>query len=772
MSVYEGVYKSLLQGVSQQTPQEREDGQLGEQVNMLSDPVTGLRRRSGVKHTRNLPANSSASFIELVEMGVQHRAVIINTTTGACTVVHDVSGVSTAKSEFQSDYLKANNGKGSIKTTVIRDEMYIVNTEKVPSTVTTGVATGKDPSKWGYFSVRASQFSYKFTVVLSYGAFNKSFTADASASNAAQATPEYMARTLGQYMQLDSEAAALFNVVISGSTVAIEVKDKASTGVLNVESQATSGYMVDSGVSRLNSKSELLGTLPSVLDQYIIAVGAVANSAYYQYNNTTKTWAEVGAYSKGYTYINLPKVIPLVDAGALSLGTMQLKVRTAGDTENNPLPKFIDYGITGIGAYQSRLVILTGSYVCLSRTTDFDEFMRTTVTELLDDDAIEISSASLSAAQFEYAVPYNKDLVLVSQEQQAVIPANSTVLTPKTAVIYPSTRIDLSLAVKPAIVGRTMYYTYQRGAEFYQVGEFIPNTYTEAQYYSQNLTDHLPLYAQGVCTNMSASSTNNMVVFCSDTYEVLVNQFMWRGEERPLMAFHKWVFPRKVVYTQFIREFLVMFMDDGQGGLVVGTLNVQLNQLDDKPIPYLDLYHYLEITGTTGVVPVDVVNPVVPVPDMTCSIYNSRTARHKEVQFTVQGNSISCPYEGTVVIGEKYSSKFVLTPPFIKDESGKVVAGTRTTIQQLRMTFKSTGSFDVKVQDTMGIAYDGEGDTALTWSETDLGYSWVNSIGAVVIPCRTRLSSTECSVTTTGTTDMNLVSTEYVLRMANKRRRL
>ena len=40
------------------------------------------------------------------------------------------------------------------------------------------------------------------------------------------------------------------------------------------------------------------------------------------------------------------------------------------------------------------------------------------------------------------------------------------------------------------------------------------------------------------------------------------------------------------------------------------------------------------------------------------------------------------------------------------------------------MTFKSTGSFNVKVVDTMGTAYDGEGDTALTWSEVDLGYSW------------------------------------------------
>ncbi|WP_236502141.1 hypothetical protein, partial [Escherichia coli] len=74
----------------------------------------------------------------------------------------------------------------------------------------------------------------------------------------------------------------------------------------------------------------------------------------------------------------------------------------------------------------------------MSATADFNVYMRTTVEELQDDDPIEVSSTALSAAQFEYAVPYNKDLVLLSQNQQAVIPANSTVLTPKTAVVYPS----------------------------------------------------------------------------------------------------------------------------------------------------------------------------------------------------------------------------------------------------------------------------------------------------------------------------------------------
>ena len=772
MSVYEGVYKSLLQGVSQQTPQEREDGQLGEQINMLSDPVTGLRRRGGTKFTQAIPYRSAKSYIQLVELGGEHRAVIIDTITGQVSVVHDISNPASPRTDLQSNYFKASKGKASIRSTVIRDKMYVVNTEKVPTVLETGQNAGKDPRKFGYFSIRASQFGQKFDVSISLGTYVKSMSMYASTTEANKATPEYIANTLVAYLNGDTVFASKFALHVLGSTVGVEVKDKTGTDVLDVFSPNTGGYVYESGVSRVTSKSELLGTLPPALDGYIMAVGNTTNSAYYKYASTSKTWSESGAYAPTYSIQNTPTVIDLQDTTNITAEFMQMEVRSAGDELNNPTPSFIDYGITGISAYQSRLVLLSGSYVCMSRTNDFTQFMRTTVTELLDDDAIEIASASLSSAQFEYAVAYNKDLVLISQEHQAVIPANSTVLTPKTAVMYPSTKIDLSLAVQPVIVGRTMYYTYQRGLDYYQVGEFIPNTYTEAQYYAQNLTDHLPLYAQGKCTTMSASTTNNMVVFCSDSTEVLVNQFMWRGEERPLMSFHKWVFPRKVMYAQFLREFLVLFMDDGSGGIVVGTLNVQLNQLDDKPVPYTDLYQYVQIQDGTGTLPTAFSSGTVQVQDTVATIYDSRTMRHKDVQYSTLGNTITCPYNGQIVLGIPYESTFTLTPPFIKDESGKVVAGTRTTIQQLRMTFKSTGSFNVKVTDTMGTAYDGEGDTALTWSEADLGYSWINSIGAVVIPCRTRLSSTECSVTTTGTTDMNLVSTEYVLRMANKRRRL
>jgi len=50
-------YASVVRGVSQQTPELRLDGQHGEQVNMVSDPVDGLGRRRG---TRNLLDTSFA----------------------------------------------------------------------------------------------------------------------------------------------------------------------------------------------------------------------------------------------------------------------------------------------------------------------------------------------------------------------------------------------------------------------------------------------------------------------------------------------------------------------------------------------------------------------------------------------------------------------------------------------------------------------------------------------------------------------------------------
>lgn len=765
MATFEGTYNSFLRGVSQQIPQEREDGQLGSQTNMLSDLVTGIRRRSGFKYTGALLGASEGDVIKVVDILGTYYIMVINTATGTVRIYNTAC---TLLKTYVNSYFTTVYGSASIRTVVSRNNCYIVNTEKVPTKTLTGGSAGLNPNHAGYFSVRQGAFTRQYVVKLRWSTFSKEFSWMSDGSTASQVTPTFLTLALMNLMSVDTDVTAAFNLNVDNNVVAITPKGTPTWDSLTVETGDSSLYIMTSGTSRVDQRTSLLGILPSQLDGYVMGVGTLKNSAYYQYSKDTNTWKEVGKWELPYTITNepmywtydstLPDPIPFKSLG--------IKMRSAGDDENNPLPEFIGFGITGIGTYQSRLILLAGAYVNLSKTTDFTEFSRTTVTELLDDDAISVSSASLSSAQFEYAIPYNKDLVLISRTRQAVIPSNSTVLTPKTAVIYPSNEVELSLACEPAVVARSLYYTYQRGSDYFQVGEFIPNSYTDAQYLAQGLTDHLPLYATGVCTNMAVSTTNNMVVFTSGSTEVFINQYLWQGDSRIILSFHKWELPFNVLHSTFIQDVLYIFMfDPSTGHVVVGTNNVQYNQLDDKPTPYLDMYRLINIVDGVGTV-----NFVTE--GMKAAVYSVPNMRHHPTMFNVAGGAITCPYDGVISIGYPYTSEFSITPPFIKDNNGKALTGVKSTVNSLRMSFRSTSTFHAKVSDAFGVSYDYTQDTPLTWSETTIGMATINNIGSVTIPCRTQMNSTNCSISTDSTTDMNLISTEYVIRYQGKHRRL
>lgn len=625
-----------------------------------------------------------------------------------------------------------------------------------------------DPKKAGWVKILTGAFSKQYSVTITQGTNPVlTFSTTTHSSTAAEATAEYVATDLETKMSASTEFTSRYTVIRSGTILAI--LSNSATNQLVVTSTGGDTYLVSSNASNTANKNLLPSSLPDVLDGYIQSVGTGENLAYFKYNKEAHNWTEVGKYEARYTIQNTP-VYWYFDYGTdqAVVESLDIQGRTAGDDNNNPLPKFLDYGITGMGAYQSRLVFLSGAYVYLSKSTDPTVFMRSTVTELLDTDSIEVSATSLSNAQFEYAVPFNKDLILVAQNQQAVIPNNSTVLTPKTAAIYPTTTTEISLACQPSVIARSLYYVYQRTLDFYQVGEFLPSPYTDSQYTTQSTTDHLPLYAEGVCTSMSGSTASNIACFSSDSPDVLINQYYWAGDERPLMCYHKWVLPRNVMYNTQVGSTTVFLVADGDKTLVVST-DIQLNQLGTKPVPFLDLYQYVEIDSTgVGTKPT-----YLPEGDLVAVIYDSLNQRHSEVAFTVDGDTILCKYTGTIAIGLRYPSEFTITPPFLRDANGNVVAGSKTTIHSLNFTLRSTGKYKYTVLDTYGYVADTD-SSGVMWSEVDLGYTWVGSVVNSVVPCRTRLNSTEVILSTQSTTDLNVTTVEFSLRVPDrdiKRRR-
>lgn len=921
--IFEGTYRSLFQGVSQQTPQERLDGQLGAQVNMLSDPVNGLRRRTGFKLHGGIDVPPESKF-DLVQLGGEYYIQVV-TPDGRLVVVRFSDMMLVHDSQYP--YL-VHNAKGSIRSTLSRNQCFILNTEQVPNKVldpvvpvvpinsadvgwvylqsgtaphdtgginvtvakagmATQVAIGRsdrnldlpytvildrvynsmlansvltsnftitkvgstialrnktlgsgaitvtatkvnliantlvfsvsgsshtvntrknlppnlpstfnkyapyvnttrylydatrkvwtlfkaeganlNPKGYGWIRIMSGAFSKAYTVSIAQGARTVlTFTVTTDTSTAANATPEYVATQLETQMNANGTFSGYYSVVREGTVLAIISNNTTDQLVLTGSSGEI--YINTSGGSLIANKDLLPPTLPIVLDGYIQGVGTASNTAYYQFSYAGRSWKESGTYEARYTIQNTPMFWYFdYEATTVVVDSLDIQGRTAGDDNNNPEPAFLGFGITGISAYQSRLILLSGAYVCMSKSTDPTVFMRSTVTEVLDDDPIEISATALSNSQFEYAVPYNKDLVLFSSTQQAVIPANNAVLTPKSAVIYPSTQAEVSLAVRPTVAARSLYYVYQRGLDYYQAGELIPNQYTDAQYYPQNLTDHLPLYATGVCTGMAGSSTNNMVAFSSDSPEVLINQFVWQGDQRSIMGFHKWVLPRAVMDVAFLQEYNILFVADTDGKTLVLTTNTQLNQLRNKPVPFLDIYQYVE-TDADGKGTLQ----YVPEGDLVGVVYDEINYRHMEVELAVDSNgNVQCNHTGTIAVGLRYESSFTLTPPYLKDENGKILAGVKSTVHSFPMTFKGTGEFQYQVHDFLGNVATVD-TSAATWSEVNLGYTWINSVGTSVIPVRSRLDGLTCTVRTTSTTDLNLTTAGYVLRTAQKHRR-
>lgn len=67
MGKISGAYASVIRGVSQQIPELRLDGQHAEQINMLSDPVTGLARRRGTTNILEVPFSFASNAATIAD---------------------------------------------------------------------------------------------------------------------------------------------------------------------------------------------------------------------------------------------------------------------------------------------------------------------------------------------------------------------------------------------------------------------------------------------------------------------------------------------------------------------------------------------------------------------------------------------------------------------------------------------------------------------------------------------------------------------------------
>lgn len=782
MSSFEGIHDNLLQGVSQQVPRSRLAGQLTLQENMLSDPVTGLRRRAGSVVTQawvDTQATSSSIVAWRTDIGGVSCSCVVDTVGGSITLIEE--GKEPVK--LTNAYLKAAS-PSLIRYASVGESLFIANLSKIPRGQ--GNVGGANPKRVGYFYIKATALSKSYSVTIKHtgGTFTGSYTTPDGThpDHIAQTTPEYIAQ---QVLNSLNAQTSTVDWAIDGSYIFFALK--AEYDNLSVTSNSGSVYVGTSNSSIIRDYTDLPPRLPNEANGMIIATGTAPNYVYFRYNADTVQWLQSAAYGSVGEIVDTPVEVHW-DAVTSNwvIDANPWRGRLSGDDESNPVPDFVDWGITGIGSYQGRLVILSGSWVWLSATNKPRQFFRSTVEEVLDTDPIGIGSSAATSAAFQYAIPFNKDLILFSREFQALIAGGNQAITPRNASMVVTSTYSADMTCPPVTLGRSIMYPIPRSQNFFGVLEMLPSPYTDSQYISSDATEHIPRYMAGRCRFAVSSSVSSIVLFGSttDTRALYVHEYMWDGEDKVLRAWHRWSFEYPVAYAYFNGD-LINIITVNNGVVVICTIDPRsgLDQESGDIIGYMDYVQRHPVDRTSG-------TPKVTPSATMIRFYRNGADLSKvkvgyagggldgyEIGSSRNGNTLELNKSTTathVFVGMPFVSRFAPSPPIMRGEDELPINTNKMTLVRYYITTEQTGQFLATVMDTATQTEAREWNVnpvTYTSQELSLGKTPVNGEIGNVIPCRVNASTGVVVFTVYGLTDFNVLSLEYVCRYNQRLRR-
>ena len=403
----------------------------------------------------------------------------------------------------------------------------------------------------------------------------------------------------------------------------------------------------------------------------------------------------------------MPRVIRKDDNGDFIIEKGEWEGRRVGDKKTNPDPSFIGNKIKDLALFQGRLVILAGHHVVMSRTNQHLDFWKNSATQLVDDDVIDVSSATRKSAPIMCrAVPHNRDLVIFAESAQFVVFGRNAI-TPKNTSLVLTTTYEANLKASPAPAGKNVFYAVHYGGfcgikEFYTEGEVDINA-------SRPITSHCTQYLEGDATLLSTSTNFDLLLVHTNKSKrvVYAYEYLWLGDEKVQSAWSKWVFEHDVLFSCFIADTIYLVCSEESGRAILLSLrldrfkdngNYQVH-LDHKiyvrdveltlnlPEYYGDTEHVVAVQGD-GCPNPGMLAPVDRVVGKTLFLTNSLNG-------------------GTVICGLPYKSETTLTPPVIRDSSGEPITTGTLSVHHYSVHLVDSGYSVFTIQD------DYEGDTDL-----------------------------------------------------------
>lgn len=819
--IIESSYKNMLQGVSQQIPRERGEGYVTALTNMISDPVTGLRRRPGILSTGRIISGSDLATNKFKYLSLRHGNyfyhIRIDRTTGAVeydTYDNNMIPVRTGMAIASSNYLRCSDPT-KLRYTMLRDEIWVVNTEMKPSYITT--ESRQDPRRFGFYWVKVGAFSKTYQIDYSihsdsgWRSFSWAITtpdsnagdnsgdrpsdawdADAWGSAVHRASPEGIAAQLVQGCMNNPDFRKEWVMSRQGSVILLQYigSDYGSLSNPQVVWKSTTGstYVGISNGMLVNAVTDLPPTMPQVWnpstwpqtskDHYtktdfnsIVAVGMNQyNREYYEWQATRNLWRETGTFgSKGY-FTNVPYVIDFsTDAPYRKIVTFE--GREAGDDNNNPMPAFMS-GITGICTFQGRVGLMSKGFISFSGSNEPTKFFRRTVTNLRADDSFDVGAGAASSVIWEHGIAFNKDLILFSKTHQAVIPGGSGAMSATSTNLQITSWQSVDTRCTPAVVNRTLLYATEPVDGYFAIEELVPSEYSNSLYVPQRLTDHIPEYLAGRCAEIVNSPSQNKVLFRSsyDASTVHVLEYLWNGGERVQAAWYMWKFNNAIMDLAYDGSDILVTMHnvvyDTNEQLITGKLN--LAKADTNR--YADFWRQLNVEDGW----ISTAQFQSPYHNYGNNIIIIDPNTMQELGFWADASGrrvkIDAPGVNYVIAGYKYKSEVSPTPPLYRDYKGAVISDANARLIRYVIHTVQSGEYTVTEVDEHREEATTTVESTVQWGSKELGFNHApqGRLSVVSVPIRTWVDRTNVTISADGPQELNLVDIEYTMKVASR----
>lgn len=465
--------------------------------------------------------------------------------------------------------------------------------------------------------------------------------------------------------------------------------------------------------------SDLPGTPAAMTIYRVLGAGGDSFTSYYVKGGAGTTYIEtrredsVKLLDRG----TMPMRLVRLSQYSFALQRVKYDYRLVGDETSCPPPEFVGRQIRDVFFHRNRLGFLTASSITMSRAGEYFSFYPRSMTQVADDDPIDETLAHPKAPTLNHAVTFNKALLIFGDTVQFTAEGGD-VLSPRSFAVNPVTEFDCSQTAKPIGLGSNVYFTQpvtnaSRIREFFVAKDKVSSD-------AFDVTAHCPSYVPANVTHMAVSAAENMLAVLtapeSDALYIYRVMFDEGGEKRLQSSWSRWTFygqaNARVITGIGISNAAIYLLFDGADGAFLEKLDIVSAPnlvTDGEGNRWPIMLDRQFIAGVFTAVNYDPVNDwtTFDLPyewDVSWAVIGVRRNgpdAGKVLNFTrPTATTARAPGDWVTyetVVGVPYMMAYRLSQVFLRSEKGEPRVGGRLQITGLRMMFRKSGNFTLRI---------------------------------------------------------------------------